>query len=132
MRKEQDFRQYYDIIKKLGEGGFGTVYEAKLKNTEELRAIKVIDKKKIIDIFRNENLREPNEEDIKNYKNGFDNEIECMKLVEGKNKENINAVKFYEYFDNENEFCIVMELCDDNLFQLLCKKKENEGFMKIN
>jgi len=51
-----------------------------------------------------------------------------MKLVEGKNKENINAVKFYEYFENENEFCIVMELCDGNLFQLLTQKKENEGF----
>ena len=47
-----------------------------------------------------------------------------MKLVQGKNKENINALKFYEYFENENEFFLVMELCDDNLFQLLTKKKE--------
>ena len=128
MREEKDFREYYDIIKELGEGGFGIVYETKLKNTEELRAIKVINKSKIIDSFKNENLREPNEEEIKIYTNGFYNEIENMKLVEGKNKENINAVKFYEYFENENEFCIVMELCDGNLFQLLTQKKENEGF----
>ena len=45
-KEEEDFRNYYDIIKKIGEGGFGIVYEAKIKNTEELRAIKVIDKKK--------------------------------------------------------------------------------------
>ena len=130
MKEVKDFREYYDIIKTLGEGGFGIVYAAKLKNTEELRAIKVINKQKIIDSFISENLREPDEEEIKIYINSFYNEIDNMKLVEGKNKGNINAVKFHEYFENENEFCIVMELCDGNLFQLLTKKKKDEGFNK--
>ena len=127
-KEEEDFRNYYDIIKKIGEGGFGIVYEVKLKETEELRAIKVIDKKKIIDIFINENLRKPNEEEMKIYINSFFNEIENMKLIEGKNKENENTVKFYEYFHTENEFCIVMELCDGNLFEILSNKENDQGF----
>jgi len=129
-KEEEDFRNYYDIIKKIGEGGFGIVYEAKIKNTEELRAIKVIDKKKIIDTFINENLGKPNEEEMKTLINGFINEIENMKLLEGKNKENVNTVKLYEYFHTENEFCIVMELCDGNLFELLSNKENGQGFKK--
>ena len=41
-----------------------------------------------------------------------------MKIVESKNLENENIVKYYEYFDNEKEFVIVMEL-----FIWLYKKK---------
>ena len=51
-----------------------------------------------------------------------------MKILEGKDKNNINSVKFYEYFHTEKEFCIVMELCDENLFQILSKKEINKGF----
>ena len=62
------------------------------------------------------------------YINKLFNEIENMKLIEGKNKENINTVKLYEYFNTEKDFCIVMDLCDINLFQILSNKKSNEGF----
>ena len=86
MRNKEDFRNYYDIIEKIGEGGFGIVYKVKLKNTNEFRAIKVINKEKIIDGFVNENLRKPNEEEIKMYINELFNEIENMKLIEGKIK----------------------------------------------
>ena len=48
MRNKEDFRNYYDIIEKIGEGGFGIVYKVKLKNTNEFRAIKVINKKKLL------------------------------------------------------------------------------------
>ena len=51
-----------------------------------------------------------------------------MKILEGKNMDNINTVKFYEYFHTENEFCIVMELCDENLLQKLSRKEANKGF----
>ena len=47
MRNGEDFRKYYDIIEKIGEGAFGIVHKVKLKKTNELRAIKVIDKKKL-------------------------------------------------------------------------------------
>jgi len=45
-----------------------------------------------------------------------------MEIVEGKNKENKNTVKFYEYFHNKDEFAIVMELCDDNLLSPFAKR----------
>ena len=46
MRQNQDFRNFYEIIKKIGDG-LGTVYCAKKKDSDEERAIKVIDKKLI-------------------------------------------------------------------------------------
>ena len=128
MRHKEDYNKYYEKIEKIGEGGFGTVYSAKLKDTGEFRAIKVIDINKIIDGFLNENLINPSEEEIKTYIDGLYNEIENMKILEGKDKNNINSVKFYEYFHTEKEFCIVMELCDENLFQILSKKEVNKGF----
>ena len=44
MRESNDCRDYYDIGKKISDGFFGTVYEAKEKNTNEKRAIKIIEK----------------------------------------------------------------------------------------
>ena len=45
-----------------------------------------------------------------------------MEIIEGPNRDNKNTVKFYEYFDNKDEFAIVMELCDENLANLLERK----------
>ena len=47
---------------------------------------------------------------------------------------NINSVKYYEYFISENEFIIIMELCDDKILNLLNKNKkgfEPEEILKI-
>ena len=38
---------------------------------------------------------------------------------------NINSVKLYEYFENENEFIFVMELVDESLYRFL--EKRNQG-----
>lgn len=62
MRNKEDYNKYYEIIKKIWEGGFGTVYSAKSKETGEFRAIKVIDINKIIDGFANDNIRNPTKE----------------------------------------------------------------------
>ena len=48
-----------------------------------------------------------------------------MKLLEGKDKKNENAVKIYEYFNNKDDFTIHMELCDCNLLNFLAQKKRN-------
>ena len=39
-------------------------------------------------------------------------------------KDNLNSIKFYEYYDTEKEYAIVMELCGNNLQNILNKKKE--------
>ena len=124
MRVNEDFREYYDIIQNIEEG-FDSIYKAKIKNTNEMRAIKVYNKKIIKNILRSDLLREPTDEDLKPYIDCFLKEINNMKLCEGENNENKNAVKFYEYFDNKEEFAIVMELCDENMKAFLSKKKNN-------
>ena len=50
-----------------------------------------------------------------------------MKICSNKND---NSVKCYEYFNNEDNFVIIMELCDKNLLQLLKKRisEKGEGF----
>ena len=40
------------------------------------------------------------------------NEIENMKIC---SENNDNSVKYYESFETENEFAIVLELCDESL-----------------
>ena len=69
------------------------------------------------------NLYEINdiEEQIKSYKNGFINEYENMKICANNN---INSVKCYEYFNTEDNFVIIMELCDTNLSKLLIERKK--------
>ena len=37
----------YDLLEIIGEDTFGKIYKAKLKNTDELRAVKIIDRKKM-------------------------------------------------------------------------------------
>ena len=44
--------------------------------------------------------------------------------------DNNNSVKCYEYFNNEDNFVIIMELCDKNLLEILLKRirERREGF----
>ena len=110
----EDYKNYYEIIgDKIGFGNFGSVYKAKVKNSDEIRAIKVID----IDC--------DNDEEIEIGINAIINELNNMKICSNENK-NEYSVKFYEYFRYKKEFVIVMELCDDNLFKFL--KKRKRGF----
>ena len=62
------------------------------------------------------------EDQIKSYINGFINEYENMNIC---SKNNINSVKCYEYFINNEEFLIIMELCDKNLLNLLLERKKH-------
>ena len=110
----EDYKNYYEIIgDKIGFGNFGSVYKAKVKNSDEMRAIKVID----IDC--------DDDEEIEIGINAIINELNNMKICSNENK-NEHSVKFYEYFRYKKEFAIVMELCDDNLFKFL--KKRKKGF----
>ena len=119
----EDYKKYYEIIELIGEGGFGKVFKAIDKKTHEERAIKIIDKDKIRNNYMKEYCREINEQEMKIYINDLINEIKSMKMVNGEKDINKNTVKFYEYFDNEKEFAMVIELCDNNLTKLLAKKE---------
>ena len=122
MKENRDFRNYYRIIDKIGSGSLGEVYKVKHILSNEIRAIKIIDIQKIFDEFINENFREPSEEEMKKYKANMLKGIKIMKLIQDKNKD--NTVLFYEYFKNDREFAIVMELCDCNLGSFLYKGKD--------
>ena len=135
--KNEDFRKYYEIYKGiLGEGWLGVVYKAKNKETNEKRAIKVININKLKYNFKKCNLREANDNDIKSLIDDYIKETENMILLEGENKENINSVKFYESYKTDKEFAIVMELCDDNLMNFLINRKDpfnsNEIYYILN
>ncbi len=122
MSDNKDYKKYYEIGKNIGEGG--PVFEVIKKDTKEKRAIKIIDKNKIRNAFKNLLLKDPNSEFMKPYIDCFYKEVKNMEISEGKNKDNKNTVKCYEYFDNKDEFAIVMELCDENMLQHLAKRKD--------
>ena len=132
MKKNKDVRNYYVLGQSLGESNFGIVYTAEKKESNEKRAIKIIDKNMIRNAYKNTRFIEPDDGEMKNYINCFFNEIRNMETSEGKNKDNENTVKFYECFENENELAIVMELCDDNMLNYLSKKKSKLSFQEIN
>ena len=89
--------------KKIGKGSFGYVFCGMLKNKGIKVAIKRINKKEI-------------------YKygeyliNAFFKELDCMKKCECE-----NSVKFYTNFESENNYNIIMELCDSDLSSELAK-----------
>ena len=107
-RKNDDFRCYYDILRRIGRGAFNEVYEVKMKNSNEKRAIKIYSKSDF-------------DEDLEPCYEEFYKEIEIRKILEDKN--NDNALKYYEYFINEKELAIVVELCDNNIRHLLLEKR---------
>ena len=136
-RINQNYSIYYEILKekrgnkaKLGIGGYGIIYEAKEIKTNKKKAIKIMDKNRIkndlMDKF--DEIREPTDEDLKPIINGFFNEVNHMKILQGINNQNKNTVFFEEYFNNNENFVIIMELCDDNLYNYIIKKN---NFLKL-
>ena len=101
----EHYKKYYEKKDEIGSGGYGTVYKVINKKTKEIRAIKIM---KI-------------NEDEKLFMEHMNNELKNMNIC---SNNNINSVKLYECFHFKNKFAIVMELCDDNLQNILDKKKE--------
>ena len=52
MRKDEDYNKYYIINKQIYSGNISTVYEATSKETNEKRALKIVDKNDKNIIFR--------------------------------------------------------------------------------
>ena len=100
----QDVNAVYDInTTSIGEGGFGEVYMAKHKKTEELRAIKKIRKKKIHDLTY------------------FENEVMALKLAD-----HPNIIKLYELYQDDKYVYLVQELCTGgSIFQKITSEEGN-------
>ena len=79
-RANQNYEDYYEIIKGIGNGGFGTIYKRREKNKDGLRAIKVMDINKIRENIMHEIAKNDDiEENLKSYLNGFIEEFKIMK-----------------------------------------------------
>ena len=87
-KSEGLFLDNYDVIKQLGKGGYGKVYEVKHKKTGEIRACKHLSK--LI---------------LKNLEK-FEREINILI-----NTDHPNIIKIYEIFESQRSLYLVMEEC---------------------
>ena len=117
----QDYKKKYELLERIEYGAYTEVYKAKNINTKELRAIKIVK----LDVIKDEFERDEGDDarqKFKDYIAGIKNEIEYMKICAQNNK---NSVKYYESFENDKEFAIVLELCDDCLSKFKNKNSFN-------
>lgn len=83
-----DITQFYEVIKKIGEGSYGKIYKVKNKQSGDIRAMKQIVKSKIPDI------------------NKFQNEIKILAMVD-----HPNIVRLFEVIEDDKYFNLLQELC---------------------
>ena len=87
-KSEGLFLDNYDVIKQLGKGGYGKVYEVKNKKSGEIRACKHLSKLILKDLEK------------------FEREINILI-----NSDHPNIIKIYEVFESQRSLYIVMEEC---------------------
>ena len=78
-QKEGAMTDYYEVIKKLGQGSYGKVYSVKNKQTGEIRACKQISKHLLPDLKL------------------FKNEMNIMSTLT-----HPNIIKIFEIFEDDN------------------------------
>ena len=94
------------------------VYKAVYKG--KLAAVKKIKKDQLKeDLKESMCVDEITKEEFKEEIKKFNRELDIMKKCYCE-----NSVEIYNYFDKENEFVIIMELCDNTLFKELAKTKK--------
>ena len=83
-----DITQFYQVIKKIGEGAYGKIYKVKNKQSGDIRAMKQITKSKIPDITK------------------FQTEIKILSMVD-----HPNIVRLFEVIEDDKYFNLLQELC---------------------
>lgn len=86
------YNDAYEIIQLLGEGAFGSVYKVKVKDGEEIRAMKIISKTNLLDSDDPDSVR---------------NEISVLKKLD-----HPNVMKIYEFFEDKDNFYLINEFCN--------------------
>ena len=84
-----DVTYFYEVIKKIGEGSYGKVYIVKNKTSQDIRAMKQLDKNK-----------------IKNPET-FKNEVKILSMLD-----HPNIVRLFEVLEDEKYFYLIMEFCN--------------------
>ena len=106
---KEDFKKE-DFKTVLGSGKFGLVY--KVEHQGENYAAKLISKKDI------DNNKDP---EMREYmKTALEREINILKKM----SEFKNSVGFYLNYETDNEYILILELCDTDLSKLLEEKKK--------
>ena len=82
------FLDHYEVIRSLGKGGYGKVYEVKNKKTGEIRACKHLSKLNIQNLDK------------------FEREINILIKAD-----HPNIIKLYEIFESQRSLYLVMEQC---------------------
>jgi serine/threonine protein kinase len=96
----------YDVVSELGEGAYGRVLKVKEKESEFFRAMKII-KKRV-------NYKKPEEEKL------IKKEIHILRKLD-----HPNIIKVFEFYDSNNDFYIISELCEGGeLFNRIIKLKK--------
>ena len=93
--------QYYEVLKKIGEGASAKVYKVKEKSSGEIKAMKQVVKSKLPDIKY------------------FETEIKILSLLD-----HPNIVRLFEVFEDDKNFYLIMELCHGG--NLLSRMKNNK------
>ena len=101
-----DITQFYEVIKKIGEGAYGKIYKVKNKQSGDIRAMKQITKSKITDLKK------------------FQTEIKILSMVD-----HPNIVRLFEVIEDDKYFNLLQELCTGGeLYKKYqtCQLKEKE------
>ena len=95
----------YVVLHQIGEGSFGKVFKGRRKHTGQIVAIKFLKKKQ--SLF---DKRGKSDKDMANLRQ----EIEILKSLRHE-----NIVLLLDAFETNTEFCLVLELCQGELFEIL-------------
>ena len=115
-RRVSNFKDFYSLGQRLGEGGFGVVYEATHRPTGEVCAIKVVNKQKILQ------KQAEKKSDLMKYVTA---EFDALEEIRHE-----NIVKVLDLCEDDEHICVVMELIRyGNLGQLLMDRLQENDYL---